>query len=209
MKKKAYLLFYILVILLVFTCLSCTYSIKRGYPVRAGVFEDYYIDYVYVRNDDLGYDVPIYEDKNTLEDFPEFNFKFKITIEEIPKDEYEPANGLNVLKDLTYRGKNRCYRLEVMLGYSYDNLQQIDFIYDDEYEYMLTSRSGYPYDRGELYFHELGTGAVSTVDNVYRYFRSVISIRYEKGKTYNNESILDNLGYDYIDVCIMFDSYEK
>ena len=109
----------------------------------------------------------------------EFDLKFRLEVKEISQEEYEKANGLNVLKDLTYKGKNKCYSIKVLIGYSFDTLEQIDFIYIKEWNDK--NDFDYIYDRGDIIFKK---------DEMYLF------IYFEEGKTYSNNIALDTLGYD-------------
>ena len=164
-KKGLIIIFLILII-----CTSCDRSPRvYGTMVREGIYTGD------VHNTDCSikaikgeetYEFPTYDKLNRKEEVrEEFDLKFRLEVKEISQEEYEQANGLNVLKDLTYKGKNKCYSIKVLIGYSFDTLEQIDFIYIKDW--IAVKNFSYWYDRGDIVF-----GA----DDVY------LCIKYKKEK---------------------------
>ncbi len=171
----------IIIFLILIVCTSCTRSPKHGASVREGTYTcdiyDYGCSLDAIKGDET-YEFPTYDKLNRKEEIrEEFDLKFRLEVKEISQEEYEKANGLNVLKDLTYKGKNKCYSIKVLIGYSFDTLEQIDFIYIKEW-----------------------IDIVFGADDVY------LCIKYKKGKIYNNIITLDNLDYDeyYIDIIFAY-----
>ena len=185
-KKNLIIIFLILIV-----CTSCTRSPKHGASVREGTYicdiYDYGCSIRAIKSEETYY-FPTYDKLNRKEEVrEEFDLKFRLEVKEISQEEYEKANGLNVLKDLTYKGKNKCYSIKVLIGYSLDTLEQIDFIYIKEWIAVKDFR--YCYDRGDIVF-----GA----NDVY------LCIKYKKGKTYNNIITLDTLDYDEYYISLEF-----
>ncbi len=197
MLKIKYILIIIL-LFLIYVCGSCSVLNIEYTTIKAGIFEQYYIRYITIVKDNVYYDVPLYEDNKTLEDWPLFNFKFKLIIEEITEEEFKKANGLNVIRDYASKSNKKYYSIEVLIGYSLDTLEQVDFIYSyvepgPFYEYI--------YDRGLLYFGSPESSSVnSSLDGSEIYISSQVSIDVYSNKEYNNSCILDDLvkeqGYD-------------
>ena len=183
----------IIIFLILIVCTSCTRSPKHGTSVREGTYTCDIYDYgcsIRAIKGEETYEFPTYDKLNRKEEVrEEFDLKFRLEVKEISQEEYEKANGLNVLKDLTYKGKNECYSIKVLVGYSLDTLEQIDFIYIKEWIAVKDFR--YWYDRGDIVF-----GA----NDVY------LCIKYKKGKTYNNIITLDTLDCDeyYIDMIFAY-----
>lgn len=117
-------------------CVSCTGfaidgdSIKlRLYICNATEFKD-----ITARKEGVEeYTWPNYDYIGRLVDpLPEFNLLFKIEIMEISEEEFNTADGLNVIRDLTYKEKNKCYSINIMIGYDEANLKRVDYTYIKE-----------------------------------------------------------------------------
>ena len=178
-KKGLIIIFLILII-----CTSCDRPPRvYGTPVRECTFtwdiDDSGCSLDAIKGDER-YEFPTYDELHRKEEVrEEFDLKFRLEVKEISQEEYEKANGLNVLKDLTYKGKNKCYSIKVLIGYSFDTLEQVDYIYKKERAHK--NDFNYIYDRGSIIFKK---------DKVY------LNIGYKKGEKYNNTTTLDALSYD-------------
>ena len=178
-KKGLIIIFLILII-----CTSCDRPPRvYGTPVREGTFtwdiDDSGCSLDAIKGDER-YEFPTYDELHRKEEVrEEFDLKFRLEVKEISQEEYEKANGLNVLKDLTYKGKNKYYSIKVLVGYSFDTLEQVDYIY--KRESASKNDFDYMYDRGSIIFKK---------EEVY------FSINYVKEEKYNNIITLDTLGYD-------------
>ena len=180
MVKKGLIIIFLILIM----CTSCDRPPRvYGTPVRKCTFtwdiNDSGCSLDAIKGDER-YEFPTYDELHRKEEVrEEFDLKFRLEVKEISKEEYEKANGLNVLKDLTYKGKNKYYSIKVLIGYSFDTLEQIDFIYIKEWNDK--NDFDYIYDRGDIIFKK---------DEMYLF------IYFEEGKTYSNNIALDTLGYD-------------
>ena len=144
----------IIIFLILIVCTSCTRSPKHGASVREGTYicdiYDYGCSIRAIKSEETYY-FPTYDKLNRKEEVrEEFDLKFRLEVKEISQEEYEKANGLNVLKDLTYKGKNKCYSIKVLIGYSFDTLEQVDYIYKKERAHK--NDFNYIYDRGSIIF---------------------------------------------------------
>ena len=177
MKKSLFLMMLIILLLT-----SCTRSPKYGPPIVAGVYDNLEISgIVYKKGEERReWSISDFDKKEKPEEFDLIN---KATIKEITEEEYNKANCLNVVKDMTYRGGNKCYSLEILIGYTEDTLEQVDYILFEDSNSNGQRAYNYEFDRGMLLF-----------DGVYFW----LNITYDINETYHNKTILDELGYDSI-----------
>lgn len=176
MKKSLFLMMLIILLLT-----SCTRSAKHGPPIVAGVYDNLEISGIVYEKEEERREWSI-SDFDKKEKPEEFDLIIKATIKEITEEEYNKANFLNVVKDMTYRGENKCYSLEILIGYTEDTLERVDFTL---IECIDVGDKNFPYefDRGGLMF----------TDN-----QCYISLQFDINETYHNKTILDDLGYDFI-----------
>lgn len=177
MKKSLFLMMLIILLLT-----SCTRSAKHGPPIVAGVYDNLEISGIVYEKEEERREWWI-SDFDKKEKPEEFDLIIKATIKEITEEEYNNANCLNVVKDMTYRGENKCYSLEILIGYTEDTLEQVDYILFEDSNSNGQRAYNYEFDRGMLLFNG---------DSFY------VNITYDRNETYHNKTILDDLGYDFI-----------
>ena len=177
MRKSLFLMMLIILLLT-----SCTRSPKHGSPIVEGVYDNLNISgIVYEKGEERReWDISDFDKKEKPE---EFDLIIKATITEITEEEYNKANCLNVVKDMTYKGENKCYSLEILIGYTEDTLERVDYILFEDSNSNGQREYNYEFDRGLLLFNG---------DYFY------VSITYDRNETYHNKTILDDLGYDSI-----------
>ncbi len=73
--------------------------------------------------------------------------------------------------------------LEILIGYSEDTLEQVDYILFEDSNSNGQRAYNYEFDRGMLLFNG---------DSFY------VNITYDRNETYHNKTILDDLRYDFI-----------
>ena len=179
MKKSLFLMMLIILLLT-----SCTRSAKHGPPIVAGVYDNLKISQIVYEKGEERKEWSISDFRSDKKEKPEeFDIIIKAIIKEITEEEYNKANCLNVVKDMTYRGGNKCYSLEILIGYTEDTLEQVDYIFFEGMDPGGGKNCYYEFDRGGLLF----------TSN-----QCCLDLHYDINETYHNKTILDDLGYDSI-----------